>query len=94
MLLLLESRAKTVPSNYSVKGFDLTVEGAPGYSLTEDQWDKAKRQENEYYDWKSYEAAISPNLEHPEYRSRSEEASLVAHWERILNELEPMPRGV
>jgi hypothetical protein len=93
MLLLLDPRSKTVPSNYSIQGFDFSVGEPPGSSLTEEAMEKAKRQESEYYDWKSYESSVSPNMEHPEYRSRSEESSLVAHWERILNELEPMPKG-
>ena len=92
MLLLLEPRVKTVPSNYSIQGYDLSLGIAPGESCTEDQWDKAERQESEFYDWKSYERCVLPKVEHPEYVKKSEDYSCYQKWEVILNELEPLPR--
>lgn len=92
MLLLLEPRVKTVPSNYSIQGYDLSLGIAPGESCTEDQWDKAERQESEFYDWASYAACAKPKMEHPEYVRRSEEDQCFQHWEKVLNELEPLPR--
>lgn len=94
MLLQLEPRAKTLPSNYKVVGADCDVGLPPGYSLTPEVMERAKRQESEFYDWRTYEAATSPQVEHPEYRSKGEAAALAAHWERIVAEREPLPRGV
>lgn len=84
MELLLDPRAKTIPSNYSVKGLEVDLGETPGYSLTEDAMDKARRQESEYYDWKGYEALTNPVVEHPEYRSKGEAFALTKHWEEIL----------
>lgn len=94
MLLRLEPRAKTIPSNYDQKEWVMPDQGEPGYSLTPEALDRARRRETEYTDWREYEAAQGPQEEHPEYRSRTEEADLARHWERIVRELEPMPRGV
>lgn len=93
MKLSLSSRAKTVPDNYSRQGMDTGAFGPPGYSLTEEQMNKAQRMESEYYDWRSYEQVQNPQVEHPEYRSRGQAAAIAVHWERIVSELEPMPRG-
>lgn len=42
MELLLDPRAKTVPSNYSVIGVDVDLGLPPGYSLTEEAMDKSQ----------------------------------------------------
>lgn len=86
MELLLDPRAKTVPSNYSVMGIDVDLGLSPGYSLTEEAMDKAKRQESEYYDWKGYEALANPVVEHPEYRAKGEAFALRVFWEEKLKE--------
>ena len=93
MLLLLSPRAKTMPGNYQVKGFATEDLGSPGYSLTEEAMERARKQEMEYYDWRTYEAVQDPQVEHPEYRSKGEAFALATHWEGIMRELEPMPRG-
>ena len=92
MKLILSPFAKSIPSNYQVVGEDVTLGIAPGESCTEYHWDKAERQESEYYDWDSYAACVAPKVEHPEYVRRSEEAKAFQKWEVILNELEPLPR--
>jgi hypothetical protein len=92
MKLLLSPYAKSIPSNYGIKGEDVTLGITPGESCTPDQWDKAQRQESEYYDWDSYAKAVAPTVEHPEYVRRSEEDKVFQKWEAILNELEPLPR--
>lgn len=92
MLLVLEPRAKTVPSNYQIQGIELSLGIEPGESCTPEQWEKAERQESEYYDWDSYVQCVRPKMEHPEYVRRSEEHQVYQHWEKVLNELEPLPR--
>lgn len=95
MQTLLDSRPKTVPSNYSVTGFQSDVPGAevPGYSLTEEQWDKARRQADPNYDWHSYQQAVKNSLfDHPSLAHREHDESIKAEWNEILNELEPMGR--
>lgn len=92
MKLLLSPFAKTVPSNYSIQAHELSLGIEPGESCTSDQWDKAQRQESEYYDWDSYVNCVTPKVEHPEYVRRSEEDKVYQHWEKVLNELEPLPR--
>ncbi|UMO76460.1 hypothetical protein DNAM_330 [Pseudomonas phage BroderSalsa] len=94
MLLSLKPYAKTVPDNYSRVGMTTGDFGPPGYTMTPEAIEKAKRQESEYYDWKSYEGVSTPNVEHPEYRALGEAQALAIHWERIIQELEPLPRGV
>lgn len=94
MELSLSPRAKTVPSNYDRQGYDSGDLGPPGYTITAEAMNKAYRQENEYYDWRTYEQTQNPQVEHPEYRSKGQAAALAVHWEGILNELEPLPRGV
>lgn len=93
MNLSLSSRAKTVPDNYSRQGMDTGAFGPPGYTCTPEAMAKAQRMESEYYDWRSYEKSQAPQVEHPEYRSRGQAAALAVHWEQIVSELEPMPRG-
>lgn len=93
MQLSLSPFAKTVPDNYSRQGYESPPLGEPGYSLTPEAMNKAFRQENEYYDWRTYEQVQNPQVEHPEYRSKGEAAALAVHWERIVSELEPLPRG-
>lgn len=92
MKLMLSPFAKSIPSNYQVQGEDVSLGIAPGESCTEDQWLKAERQESEFYDWESYVACVAPKVEHPEYVRRSEEAKVHQKWEKVLNELEPLPR--
>ena len=94
MLLCLSPWAKSTPSNYQRTGMDTGDFGPPGYSITEFQMAKAKRMEEAYYDWQSYERLATPNVEHPEYRAKGQAAALALHWEEILHELEPLPRGV
>lgn len=84
MLCRLESRAKTVPSNYDTQGMTLDLGEPAGFSITPEVLEKAKRMESEYYDWKGYEAIASPSVEHPEYRSRGQAAALAVHWEEVL----------
>lgn len=93
MLLTLDARAKTVPSNHTRTGYTSPDFGEPGYSLTPEAMARAQRQESEYFDWRSYEQVQKPQVEHPEYRSRGQAAALVVHWEKIVSELEPLPRG-
>lgn len=93
MLLQLEPRAKSLPSNYTVQGFDTGALGEPGYTLTPESMERARRKESEYFDWRTYEEVAQPQVEHPEYRSKGEAAALAAHWERIVSEREPLPRG-
>lgn len=92
MKLLLSPVAKTVPSNYDIQGIELSLGIAPGESCTEEQWEKAKRMESEFWDWESYMRCQIPTLEHPEYLQRAEEAKVFTYWEAVLNELEPLPR--
>lgn len=93
MQLTLSPSAQTIPDNYSRQGMTTGDFGPPGYSITEAQLEKAKRMESEYYDWRSYEQVQNPQVEHPEYRSRGQAASIAAHWEQIVSALEPTPRG-
>lgn len=93
MLLQLEPRPKTLPSNYAVAGFSTGDLGEPGYTLTPEAMARAQRKESEYFDWRTYEEVTQPQVEHPEYRSKGEAAALAAHWERIVSEREPLPRG-
>lgn len=93
MLLSLSPRAKTVPDNYSRQGFATEDFGPPGYTLTPEAMENARRREGEYFDWRSYEQAQNPQVEHPEYRSLGEAFALAKHWEDIVSELEPLPRG-
>lgn len=93
MLLSLSPRAKTVPSNYTRTGYATEDFGPPGYSLTEAAMENARRRESEYFDWRTYEQAQDPQVEHPEYRSLGEAFALATHWERVVAELEPLPRG-
>lgn len=95
METLLDSRAKTVSSNYRVHGVELVVPGAevPGYSCTPDQWEKAKRMEDPNYDWNSYQSAIKNSLfDHPALAHREREEAVTAEWNEILKELEPFRR--
>lgn len=93
MQLTLSPCAQTIPDNYSRQGLTTGDFGPPGYTLTEEAMLKAQRQESEYYDWRSYEQAQNPQVEHPEYRSRGQAAALAVHWETIVRKLEPMPHG-
>ena len=95
MEMLLASRAKTVPKNYSVKGFQLEEAGAevPGYSLTEEQWAKAKRMEDPNYDWGNYQNAIKNSLfDHPDFAHREHDMAVTEEWNTILSDLEPFRR--
>lgn len=98
MQTLLDSRAKTVPSNYQVKGFQLQESGAevPGYSLTAEQWAKAERQASPDYDWYSYQQAVKNNIfDHPALAHREHDESVKHEWNSILSDLEPFnARGV
>lgn len=92
MELLLESRAKSIPSNYHVKGVELNAEGSsePSYSLSEDQWAKAKRMEDPHYDWYAYQQCVSKALfDHPDFAHRQHDEAIEAEWADILNNLEP-----
>lgn len=92
MKTLLASYPKTAPSNYRVKGEDVTVPGAevPGYSLTPDQWDKAIRMEHPDYDWNGYQKSASRILfDHPSLAHREHEEAQLVEWNSILNDLEP-----
>lgn len=93
MLSVLEPCAKTIPSNYSVTGYETPDLGEPGYSLTEEALETARRRETEFTDWREYEAVKTPKEDHPEYRGKGETSSIARHWEGIMRELEPMPRG-
>lgn len=90
----LRSAPKTIPSNYSVVPENHSQPGSdtPGFSCTEEAWDKAKRQESEYYDWEDYMRCQQPTMEHPEYLERASMAASVEDWERTLRKLEPMRR--
>lgn len=93
MQVLLDSRAKTVPSNYNVKGYSSDIPGSetPGYSLTAAAWDKAKRQEDPNYDWNGYQNSISnPLFDHPAFVGVEHDPN--TDWEAILRELEPFNR--
>ena len=92
MDLILSPYVKTIPSNYQVQGMTLEMEGPPGFSVTEEQWEKAKRMESEYWDWDSYSRVQTPTVEHPQYAARAEHEKLFAKWEEYLQELEPLPR--
>lgn len=98
MQTLLDSRAKTVPTNYTVKGFTSEVPGAevPGYSCTEEQWAKAKRMEDPHYDWSAYQNCVKNSLfDHPELAHREHEEAIQAEWESVLSDLEPFnKRGI
>lgn len=92
MKTLLASYPKTAPSNYQVKGEDITVPGSevPGYSLTADQWEKAKRMEHPDYDWNGYTKTASRVLfDHPSLAHREHEEAQLVEWNSILNDLEP-----
>ncbi len=91
----LDSRVKTIPSNYNYVPEDQSVPGAevPGYSITPEALAKAERMESEYYDWSGYEACIAPKVEHPEYIQRSKMEACFRAWNELLNKLEPLPRG-
>lgn len=93
MRLLLDSRAKTVPSNYDIQGAELMQEGPPGFSCTPEQWEKAKRMEDPHYDWSGYQNLQAPKGDHPDFIIRAKEAELIQRWEAILREKEPMRRG-
>lgn len=95
MVTLLDSRAKTIPSNYDVQPLEVIAPGSetPGYSLTEEQWAKAARMADPNYDWASYQAAIKNSLfDHPALAHREHEESVTAEWDSILKELEPFHR--
>lgn len=95
METLLDSRAKTVPSNYNVQGFTSVVPGSeePGYSLTQDQWAKADRMADPNYDWSNYQNAIKNSLfDHPDFAHREHEIAVTEEWNTILGELEPFRR--
>ena len=94
MLLALDSRAKTMPGNYQVKGWESPDMGEPGYTITPETLERARLRELEYTDWRDYERVLEAKEEHPEYRRKGEDSSIQRHWEGILRELEPMPRGV
>lgn len=94
MLLTLESRAKTVPGNHKREGWDSPEFGEPGYSITPEALETARRRETEYTDWREYERIQTPSEEHPEYRGKGETSAIAKHWEGIIRELEPLPRGV
>lgn len=90
MQLLLDSRPKTVPSNYEVKGMELYEEGPPGFSITDDQLAKAKRMEDPHYDWWSYQqSASNPLFDHPNLANREHDRGLAMGWNDLLKELEP-----
>lgn len=92
METLLDSRAKTVPSNYNVRGLDMVVPGSeePGYSLTPEQWAKAERMNDPNYDWTSYQNAIKNSLfDHPALAHREHEEATITEWNEILGDLEP-----
>lgn len=92
---LLDSRPKTMPSNYAVKGFQSDVPGAevPGYSLTADQWAKAERMNDPNYDWHNYQNAIKNSLfDHPDFAHREREQAMTEEWNDVLSELEPFRR--
>lgn len=92
MEMSLSSRAKTVPSNYNVRGVDMVVPGSeePGYSLTPDQWAKADRMNDPNYDWNSYQNAIKNSLfDHPALAHRETDQALAMQWNDLLKELEP-----
>lgn len=93
MLLTLEARAKTVPGNYDRQGWESPEFGEPGYSITPEALANAERREREFTDWREYEAIQTPKEDHPEYRGKGETSAIARHWEGILRELEPMPRG-
>lgn len=93
MLLTLQPCAQSIPDNYSRQGMDTGAFGPPGYSCTPEQMEKAKRMESEYYDWRDYEKVQNPAVEHPEYRSRGQAQAVAIHWEQIIRELEPLPKG-
>lgn len=92
MKLMLSAFAKTVPHNYEVQGIELDSGLAPGASVTEEQWEKAKRMESEYWDWDSYMRLQTPVVEHPQFAARAELDKIVAKWEDLLQDLEPLPR--
>lgn len=98
MLKLLECYPKTRPSNYQVQGIESNLEGSeePTYSLTEEQWAKAKRMEDPNYDWYAYQQCVSKALfDHPDFAHRQHDEAIQAEWAEILSELEPFnPRGV
>lgn len=93
MLLTLEPRAKTVPDNHTREGWASPDFGDPGYSITPEALATAARRETEYTDWREYERVQTPQEEHPEYRGKGETSAIARHWESIIRELEPMPRG-
>lgn len=98
MLSLLESRAKTIPANYQVKGIVSILEGSqePAFSITEEQWAKAKRMEDPHYDWYAYQQCVSKALfDHPDFAHRQHDEAIESEWADILSNLEPFnPRAV
>lgn len=95
MLTLLTSVAKTVPSNHTIEALTVTVPGSeiPGYSITEEQMEKARRMEDPHYDWSSYQAAIRNSLfDHPALAHREHEEAVTEEWNKVLNSLEPFRR--
>lgn len=95
MQALYDSRAKTIPSNHRIEGVELVVPGSdiPGYSCTPDQWEKARRMELPWYDWKAYRQAVQNHLfDHPELAHKENKAAEQAQWNEVLKELEPFRR--
>lgn len=94
---LLACFPKTIPRNYEVRGMVLEEPGSetPGYSLTEAQFDKAKRMEDPNYDWASYERHIrEPLFDHPDFTSRQGEYAMEKEWNDLLSQLEPFRRSI
>lgn len=97
MQKLLECFPKTMPTNYQVKGMEVSDVGSdvPGYSITQDQIDKAIRMEDPNYDWAAYERSIKdPLFDHPDFASRQGEFAMTAEWNDLLSQLEPFKRSV
>lgn len=92
MKTLLASFAKTMPKNHHWDCVEVDPEVTPGSTCTDDQWEKAKRMESEYYDWESYMKCQVPVVEHPVYTKRIEDHLTFEQWEEILKKLEPLPR--
>lgn len=97
MQKLLACFPKTMPSNYQVKGMTVcdVDSDVPGYSLTADQFEKAKRMEDPNYDWASYERHIKdPLFDHPDFAARQGDFAMTAEWNDLLSQLEPFKRSV
>lgn len=92
MKTLLAPFAKTMPKNHNWDCVEVSQEILPGSTCTDDQWEKAKRMESEYYDWESYMNCQLPKFEHPAYVKRIEDHKVFLRWEDILNDFEPLPR--